>query len=181
MTETRKRPLVTRTGLITAAIVFTFPLIADRLILSAMSEAKDVGIGAVIGMAVYTAAPFLLLDSAMRPRRRVRLALWMGLALTAIVWIAFARSGQAFQTFTSEGNVFFQSCKDTAEEMLAAITSGSEAERAALMQPLAQCVAAYDKSGSSHVGFYMLTMLWPALIFCIMGAAAKFGEPDHAA
>ena len=56
----------------------TLPFIADRLIVSAMSEAKDVGIGGVIGMAIYTAAPFVLLDSAMRPRRRVRLAMWMG-------------------------------------------------------------------------------------------------------
>ena len=97
MTDSSKRPLVTRTGLIAAAIAFTFPLLADRLILSAMSEAKEVGIGAVIGMAAYTAAPFLLLDSAMRPRRRVRLALWMGLALTAIVWAAFAQTGRAAQ------------------------------------------------------------------------------------
>ena len=57
MTETYKRPLVTRTGLITAAIAFSFPLVADRVIVSAMSEAKDIGIGSVIGMAAYTAAP----------------------------------------------------------------------------------------------------------------------------
>ena len=137
MTYSSKRPLVTRTGLIAAAIAFTFPLLADRLILSAMSEAKEVGIGAVIGMAAYTAAPFLLLDSAMRPRRRVRLALWMGLALTAIVWAAFAQTGRAAQIDPAAGN--------------------------------------------AHIGVYMLTMLWPALVIGIMGAAAKIGEPDHAA
>lgn len=137
MTDSSKRPLVTRTGLIAAAIAFTFPLLADRLILSAMSEAKEVGIGAVIGMAAYTAAPFLLLDSAMRPRRRVRLALWMGLALTAIVWAAFAQTGRAAQIDPAAGN--------------------------------------------AHIGVYMLTMLWPALVIGIMGAAAKIGEPDHAA
>ena len=136
MTDSSKRPLVTRTGLIAAAIAFTFPLLADRLILSAMSEAKEVGIGAVIGMAAYTAAPFLLLDSAMRPRRRVRLALWMGLALTAIVWAAFAQTG-----------------------------------RAAQIDP---------EAGNAHIGVYMLTMLWPALVIGIMGAAAKIGETDHA-
>lgn len=137
MTDSSKRPLVTRTGLIAAAIAFTFPLLADRLILSAMTEAKEVGIGAVIGMAAYTAAPFLLLDSAMRPRRRVRLALWMGLALTAIVWAAFAQTGRAAQIDPAAGN--------------------------------------------AHIGVYMLTMLWPALVIGIMGAAAKIGEPDHAA
>jgi len=110
--------------------------------------------GAVIGMGFYTAAAFLLLDSAMRPRRRVRVALWMGLALTAIVWVAFARTGQNFQAF--------------------------------ITPVLEKCVAAYDKPGSAHVGTYMLTMLWPPFIFCIMGGFAKIGEaisgdPNHAA
>jgi len=134
LTETGKRPLVTRTGLITAAIAFTFPLLADRVILSAMAEAKDIGIGPVLGMAAYTAAAFMLLDSAMRPRRRVRLALWMGLALTAIVWFAFAQTGRAAQFDPAAGN--------------------------------------------AHVGVYIVTMIWPAFIFCIMGAAAKFGETN---
>lgn len=178
MTETPKRPLVTSTALIAAAIAFTLPFIADRIILSAMTDAKDVGIGTVIGMAAYTAAPFLLLDSAMRPRRRVRLALWMGLSLTGIVWIAFARTGYAFQTFTNESNSFFQDCQDTAKAMFAAIHSGSEGQRDELAEPLKNCNAAYDKSGSAHVGAYMLTMLWPALIIGIMGAFAKFGEPN---
>lgn len=132
MTDTPKRPLVTPTGLITAAIALTLPFIADRLIIAAMTEAKDIGIGSVIGMAVYTAAPFLLLDSAMRPRRRVRLALWMGLALTVLVWAAFAQTGRAAQIDVSAGN--------------------------------------------AHVGLYMLTMIWPAIIIGIMGAAAKIGE-----
>lgn len=129
-----KRPLVTATGLITGIMALSLPFLADRLIVSAMSEAKDVGIGSVIGMAAYTAAPFLLLDSAMRPRRRVRLALWMGLALTALVWAAFAQTGRAAQADVNAGNV--------------------------------------------HVGLYMLTMIWPAVIVGIMGAAAKIGEPS---
>ena len=130
-----KRPLVTSTGLITGAIALTLPFVADRLIISAMSEAKDIGVGAVIGMAIYTALPFLLLDSAMRPRRRVRLALWMGLALTALVWAAFAQTGRAAQVDPAAGN--------------------------------------------AHVGLYMLTMIWPAAIVGIMGAAAKLGEKPH--
>ena len=97
MIDSPKRPLVTSTGLITAAIAVTLPLLADRLIVAAMAEVKDVSVGTVIGMAIYTAAPFLLLDSAMRPRRRVRLALWMGLALTILVWAAFAQTGRAAQ------------------------------------------------------------------------------------
>jgi hypothetical protein len=137
MTETSKRPLVTLTGIVTAAIAFALPFLADRLILSAMTEAKDVGIGAVIGMAVYTAVPFLLLDSAMRPRRRVRLALWMGLALTVLIWAGFAQTGRAAQLDAAAAN--------------------------------------------AHVGLYMLTMIWPAAVIGIMGAAAKIGEKDHAA
>jgi len=69
-----------------------------------MSEVKDASLGAVIGMAVYTALPFLLLDSAMRPRRRVRLALWMGLALTVLVWAGFAQTGRAAQIDPAAGN-----------------------------------------------------------------------------
>lgn len=133
MTDSRNRPTVTPIGLITAAIAFTLPFIADRLIVAAMTEVKDASLGAVIGMAVYTALPFLLLDSAMRPRRRVRLALWMGLALTVLVWAAFAQTGRAAQLDVSAGN--------------------------------------------AHIGLYMLTMIWPAIIIGIMGAAAKIGEP----
>ena len=131
-----KRPLVTSTGLIIGAIALTLPFIADRLIVSAMSEAKDVGMGVVIGMALYTAAPFVLLDSAMRPRRRVRLAMWMGLALTVVIWAGFAQTGRAAQIDPAAGN--------------------------------------------AHVGLYMLTMIWPAAVAAIMGAAAKIGEPEHA-
>ena len=136
MTDTPIRPLVTSTGLITGAIAMTLPFIADRLIVSAMSEAKDVGIGGVIGMAIYTAAPFVLLDSAMRPRRRVRLAMWMGLALTVLIWAGFAQTGRAAQIDPAAGN--------------------------------------------AHIGLYMLTMIWPAAVAAIMGAAAKIGEPEHA-
>lgn len=135
MTETTKRPIVTSTGLITAAIALTLPFIADRLIVSAMTEAKQLGLGAVIGMAVYTAVPFLLLDSAMRPRRRVRLALWLGLALTISIWAAFAQTGRAAQIDVAAGN--------------------------------------------THIGLYMLTMIWPAAVIAIMGAAAKIGETEH--
>lgn len=133
MTDSPKRPIVTSTGLITGAIALTLPFVADRLIVSAMSEAKEVGLGPVIGMAVYTALPFFLLDSAMRPRRRVRLALWMGLALTALVWAAFAQTGRAAQIDAAAGN--------------------------------------------AHVGLYILTMIWPAILIGIIGAAAKVGEP----
>lgn len=137
MTDSLKRPLVTLTGILTAAIAFTLPFIADRVIIAAMTEVKDASLGAVIGMAVYTAVPFLLLDSAMRPRRRVRLALWMGLALTVLVWAAFTQTGRAAQIDAAAGN--------------------------------------------AHVGLYMLTMIWPALVIGIMGAAAKVGEKTHVA
>ena len=132
-----KRPIVTPTGLMTGAIALALPFIADRVIVSAMTEVKASGMGAVIGMAIYTALPFLLLDSAMRPRRRVRLALWMGLALTVLVWAGFAQTGRAAQLDAAAAN--------------------------------------------AHVGLYMLTMIWPAAVIGIMGAAAKIGEKDHAA
>lgn len=104
MTDAPKRPLVTSTGLITGAVALTLPFIADRVIVLAMSEPKTAGMGVVIGMAIYTAAPFFLLDSAMRPRRRVRLALWAGLALTVLLWAAFAQTGRAAQVDPAAGN-----------------------------------------------------------------------------
>lgn len=137
MTDTAKRPLVTSTGLLTGAVAASLPFLADRLIVAAMSEVKAVGMGVVIGMAVYTAAPFLLLDSAMRPRRRVRLALWLGLAFTVLIWAGFAQTGRAVQIDPAAGN--------------------------------------------AHVGLYMITMIWPAAVIAVMGVAAKFGEPEHAA
>jgi len=137
MTDTSKRPVVTPTGLMTAAIAVTLPFIADRVILSAMAEAKAAGLGSVIGMAAYTAVPFLLLDSAMRPRRRVRIALWVGLVLTVLIWAAFAQTGVAAQSSAEAGN--------------------------------------------AHIGLFMLTMIWPAVVIGLMGAAAKIGEPADVA
>ncbi len=104
MTDQLNRPTVTQVGVITALLAFALPFLADRWIVAAMSDVKESGIGTVIGMAVYTAAPFLLLDSAMRPRRRVRLALWAGFALTAIIWLGFAQTGRAAQTDPAAGN-----------------------------------------------------------------------------
>lgn len=104
MTDTPKRPLVTRTGLITAVIALTFPLIADRLIVASMAKVLESSIGPIIGMAVYTAVPFLLVDSAMRPRPRVRRALWTGLFWTAAVWLAFTLTGRAVQIDPDVGN-----------------------------------------------------------------------------
>lgn len=135
MTEQNNRPTVTQTGVIIAILAFTLPFLADRWIVAAMSDVKASGIGTVIGMAVYTALPFLLLDSAMRPRRRVRIALCMGLVLTSIVWLFFAQTGRAAQADPTAGN--------------------------------------------AHMGFFMLTMIWPAALIVLMGLAAKVGETDH--
>ncbi len=135
MTDQINRPTVTQIGVITAILAFALPFLADRWIVAAMSDVKIGGIGAVIGMAVYTAMPFLLLDSAMRPRRRVQMALWAGLVLTVIVWMMFAHSGRMAQTDLAFGN--------------------------------------------AHVGFFMLTMIWPAALVVLMGVAAKIGETNH--
>ncbi len=104
MTETRKRPVVTQTGILTALLAFALPFLADRWIVAAMTESQEGGMGVLVGNAVYAAAPFLLLDSAMWPRRRVRIALWAGLALTVLIWIFFAQTGRAVQTDPTAGN-----------------------------------------------------------------------------
>lgn len=104
MTDTTNRPTVTQHGLLTAAIAFPLPFIADKLITAAMVDAGEGSFGTLLGNAVYAALPFLLLDSAMRPRKRVRMALWLGCALTIVVWAMFALTGRAAQLDASAGN-----------------------------------------------------------------------------
>jgi len=174
MTETSKRPLVTRTGLITAAIAFTLPFVADRFILSAMSEAQGKGFGMLVGIALYTSVPFLLLDSAMRPRRRVRIALWVGLALTILVWSFFAYTGYAFQSYAETANILRESCEVLKEKGFKVFLPNE-------LEKLQEECTTYRNSGNPHVGAFMLTMICPAVIIGIMGAAAKIGEPEHVA
>ena len=100
MSETRSRPLVTRTGLITGLVAFSLPFISDFIILGGSGQMEEVlrNPTNLIIFAIYTALAFWLLDSAMRPRRRVRIALWIGLGLTAALWLIFALTGLFAQT-----------------------------------------------------------------------------------
>lgn len=106
MTETLKRPIVTRTGLITGLLAFTLPFLADAIIFGGSGQGEKMfnSPAGLLGNAAYAAIVFWLLDSAMRPRRRVRIALWVGLALTAIIWLAFGLTGRAYQINETLGN-----------------------------------------------------------------------------
>lgn len=176
MTETSKRPLLTATGIITAAIALALPFLADRLILSAMVDAKDVGIGSVIGMAVYTALPFLLLDSAMRPRRRVRLALWLGLALTVLVWGAYAYTGAVSQNYIFVENEINEICKTVDTKPINRVKPSTDLDK-----PIGQTCLRYKRHINYNLGLYMLAFAWPAIVSVLIGLFAKLGEKDHVA
>ena len=34
-------------------------------------------------------------------------------------------------------------------------------------------------AGNAHIGLYIITMIWPAVVIGIMGTAAKIGESQH--
>ena len=176
MTDSPTRPLVTPTGIITGAIAFALPIIADRLILAAMEQFKDVQLGSLIGMAVYTALPFLLLDSAMRPRLRVRIALWAGLALTTVLWMSFAYTGVAIQNLVSAEGEFKALCESV--NMLPITESNPTND---LATPLGQTCLSFKNTINTNIGLFMITMAWPAILIVLMGAIAKIGEKAHAA
>lgn len=106
MSDSSKRPVVTRTGLITGLLALTLPFLADVIIFGGSGQAGKIldDPGPVIGFAAYTASVFWLLDSAMRPRPRVERALWIGLIMTSLIWLTFALTGRTYQINESLGN-----------------------------------------------------------------------------
>jgi len=106
MSNKSKRPVVTRTGLITGLLALTLPFIADVIIFGGSGHSAKIfsDPAPLIGFAAYTASVFWLLDSAMRPRPRVERALKIGLIITALIWLAFALTGMSYQVSESYGN-----------------------------------------------------------------------------
>jgi len=106
MTDSSKRPLVTRTGLIIGLLALTLPFIADVIIFGGSGQGNKIfsDPAPLIGFAAYAASVFWLLDSAMRPRPRVERALKIGLIMTALIWLGFALTGLAYQLNESFGN-----------------------------------------------------------------------------
>ena len=107
MSETSSRPLITSTGLITGLIAFSFPFVSDFIILGSSGQMEEVlkNPMSLIIFGLYGALGFWLVDSAMRPRRRVRIALWIGLLMTAVIWMAYARTGRLHQIDQTHGNM----------------------------------------------------------------------------
>lgn len=107
MPETRTRPLVTSTGLITGLIAFCLPFMSDFIILGSSGQMNEVlkNPMSLIMFGLYGALAFWLVDSAMRPRRRVRIALWVGLFMTSLIWLAYALTGRIYQIDQTNGNM----------------------------------------------------------------------------
>ncbi len=52
----------------------------------------------LLGNAIFAAAPFLLIGSVMRPRKRVTMALWIVAVITALIWLFYALTGLSLQS-----------------------------------------------------------------------------------
>ena len=104
---TKSRPLVTSTGLITGLIAFSLPFMSDFIILGSSGQMVDVlkNPMSLIIFGIYGGLGFWLLDSAMRPRRRVRIALWLGLIMTSAIWLAYALTGRIHQLDQTHGDM----------------------------------------------------------------------------
>ncbi len=107
MFEKPSRPLITQTGLITGLIAFSFPFMSDFIILGSSGKVEEVlkNPMSLIIFGLYGALTFWLVDSAMRPRRRVRIALWIGLLMTSVIWMAYAGTGRLHQIDQTHGNM----------------------------------------------------------------------------
>lgn len=106
MTDTREnRATLTKTGLLTAALAFALPWLSDAIVFGASGQTDRIwdGPAVLLGNAVFAMLPFLLVDSAMRPRRRVRIALWIGLATSVILWSFHAYGGWDYQANAGTG------------------------------------------------------------------------------
>jgi hypothetical protein len=100
MSETKEnRPTLTQTGMLTAAATFALPWLSDAIIFGASGQGDRIwdAPAVLLGNAVFAMLPFLLVDSAMRPRRRVRIALWIGLASSVALWAFHSYGGYVGQ------------------------------------------------------------------------------------
>lgn len=156
MTTTLSKPRFNFRKYLPALCVFTLPWLADIIILSGSHSAAgtttasgifEAPVGLVLN-ALYAAAPFALMASAMRPRPRVSRALWGGAVLTALLWSVYAFAGRA-----AEGARVV--IDDTFVKPLEYVT---------------------PPSGELFLVIFIVLMIWPCIVTVLMGVAAKFKE-----
>ena len=96
-----------KTSFITAALVAALPFAADVLVFGSTGRAELIfqDFGILLFNAAFAAAPFIFIGLVMRPRKSVTRALWVGLALTVVVWAAYAASGRHYGLSHEGGNL----------------------------------------------------------------------------
>lgn len=89
-----------RSAILPSIFVFLLPFLNDLIVFAGsgqMDKLFNAPIG-LLGNAVFAAAPFLLIGSVMKPRKRVTLALWIVAAITVIIWLFYALTGLSLQS-----------------------------------------------------------------------------------
>ncbi|MEP1229955.1 MAG: hypothetical protein ABJG88_04710 [Litorimonas sp.] len=96
MTQSLQKISLSQRNFLPAILVFTLPWLADILIFAGtQSAAQMLSAPKILLMnGLYAAAPFFFTALAMRPRLRVSQALWVGAALTCVLWMLFAITGR---------------------------------------------------------------------------------------
>lgn len=96
-----------RTSLITAALVAALPFLADIFVFGTTSRAERIleDPGILLFNAGFAAAPFILIGLVMTARKSVRRALWVGFALTALLWACYAGAGWSYHVTEKGGNL----------------------------------------------------------------------------
>jgi len=94
-----------KTSLMTAALVAALPFLADVFVFGSTGRVQRIleEPGVLLFNAGFAASPFILIGLIMTARKSVTRALWIGAALTALLWMAYAWSGRAYHVNQESG------------------------------------------------------------------------------
>jgi len=94
-----------KTSLITAAFVAVLPFAADLIVFGTTGRASRIfdEPGLLLFNSGFAAAPFILIGLIMLARKSVTRALWIGAALTSLIWLAYGVSGRNYHLTESDG------------------------------------------------------------------------------
>lgn len=96
-----------KTSLLTAALVAALPFLADIFVLGTTDRAANIleEPGILIFNAGFAASPFILIGLIMAARKSVTRALWIGFALTVLLWVSYAGAGWSYHTYEKGGTL----------------------------------------------------------------------------
>lgn len=94
-----------KTSLVTAALVAALPFAADLIVFGTTGRANRIfdEPGLLLFNSGFAAAPFVLIGLIMLARKSVTRALWIGAAVTALIWLAYGVSGRSYHLLEEGG------------------------------------------------------------------------------